>query len=100
MIKKDLYIDLDILHKARTDMVGYLDEITGYFKRLDEAMDRLKNSDWKSEASKEFFDNYKTYMQADMALLVLIVKEVCDGLGYAEDEYYKMSQISPLLPID
>lgn len=96
---KDLYIDLDMLHKARIDMVGYFDEITGCYKRLTETMERLKISDWKSGASKQFFENYNTFMQADMALVILIIAQIRDALGFAEDEYYKINQINPLVPI-
>lgn len=91
---KDLWVDLDLLHKTWSDMWTYSNDLNGYIVRFDAAMYALKNSNWQSAASKEFFKNYDTSWQDDIKLFIKIVNEMCDGLADAIDDYYIMSEIN------
>lgn len=75
-------------------MWTYSNDLNGYIVRFDAAMYALKNSNWQSAASKEFFKNYDTSWQDDIKLFIKIVNEMCDGLADAIDDYYIMSEIN------
>lgn len=92
---KDLYVDLDKLVNASSQMTRYASDLYGYFVRLDVAMSTLEKNDWKSEASKEFFEKYDTSWRTDMDLFLEIVNEMGDGLRYAVQQYRNIQEMNP-----
>ncbi len=82
-----LEIDLDTLEKTYQLYCDKYTELDTAFTNLKNAIDTLRNTDWKSAASTQYFSNYDSSWIPDMQRQVEIVEEVRDLLKDAVDTY-------------
>ena len=82
-----LEIDLDTLERTSQLYCDKYTELDTAFTNLKNAIDNLRNTDWKSAASTQYFSNYDSSWVPDMQRQVEIVEEVRDLLKDAVDTY-------------
>ena len=90
---KDLSIDLDVLQSTYNLVNSKYTEFNNIFARLNQAIVNLKNSEWKSSASDEFFASYDDYWKKDIELYLGLLEQMSNELGYINTNYNELNEL-------
>ena len=90
---KDLSIDLEELQSTYNLINSKYTEFNNIFARLNQSIDSLKNSDWKSSASEEFFANYDDYWKKDIELYLGLLEQMSNELAYINTNYNELNEL-------
>lgn len=85
-------VDLSKLDSAYSTYVTELDELNTAFTALKSGIESLRDSDWKSGASTQYFSNYDESWTTMMENQIKIVEEMRDLLKDAKDTYAKINE--------
>lgn len=94
---KRLKIDLDQLNTTITNYDASINDFEMLIKSLDNSVDALKNSGWKSAASDAYFKTFDETWKKNMEAHILIVKHLRDCLIEAKREYESIYNSIPSL---
>lgn len=81
---------LDVLQSTYNLVNSKYTEFDDIFARLNQAIDNLKNSEWKSSASDEFFASYDDYWKKDIELYLGLLEQMNNELGYINTNYNEL----------
>lgn len=90
---KDLSIDLDVLQSTYNLINTKYEEFSEIFKRLNQSMENLRNSQWKSSASDEFFKNYDDSWKKDIEIYLGILDKMNSELEYVNSNYNELNEL-------
>lgn len=84
---------LDVLQSTYNLVNSKYTEFDDIFARLNQAIDNLKNSEWKSSASDEFFASYDDYWKKDIELYLGLLEQMNNELGYINTNYNELNEL-------
>ena len=89
---KEVKINLEVLDSTVTKYSESIEEIKKAIQRADQVMEELRASEWKTPASKAFFDNYdmdwKRQFETNLSYLI----HLYDCLKLASEKYWEAYQ--------
>lgn len=80
-------IDTDILQTTISTYATIIEDIQNAIKDAEQAIDVLKTSGWKTNASKAFFDNFDSSWKKGVNDRVKVVKHLKECLEEAKKDY-------------
>ena len=80
-------IDTDILQTTISTYARIIDDIQNAIKDAERAIDVLKTSGWKTNASKAFFDNFDSSWKKSINDRVKVIKHLKECLENAKRDY-------------
>lgn len=90
-------VDTEILQDTIDSYQKGIDEMEQAIKIADIAVDLLRSSDWKSDASRAFFDNYDNSWKNGIEDRIKVIKHLRDCLKNAKKDYNKLIETVPQL---
>lgn len=80
-------VDTDKIQDTITVYQTAIDDINDAIKNAQDAIDVLKSSGWKTNASKAFFDNFDSSWKTNIGNRVKIIEHLKSCLVNAQSEY-------------
>ena len=80
-------VDTDVLQTTIQTYSSIIDDIQGAVREAQQAIDLLRSSGWKTNASRAFFDNFDLSWKNSMNDQVKIIKHLRECLLNAKNEY-------------
>lgn len=87
MSKTRISIDLDKLNKAIQEYANIINDFKTAIKQTEQAIDILKNTDWKSGASTAYFMQYEDTWKKNMETRIKILEHLLKCMIFAKLEY-------------
>lgn len=84
----EVKIDLEVLEATIAVYRDSIEEIRAAIRRADEAMERLRSSDWNTPASKTFFEKYDTDWKQQFESNLTYLIHLYDCLKLASEKYW------------
>ena len=80
-------VDIDILQDTVSTYTTVIEDIETAIKDAQDAIDVLKSSGWKTNASEAFFDNFDSSWKTNINNRIKVVKHLKECLSDAKGDY-------------